>query len=313
MDRNALAELLQALESRRDAEERRREERYTALIERKDSPEQELEDDEGWKSFVRSLAAELCPGCGAYGHTLAICPTQYEEEKLAPRRGECERPAPRQGERERPAPRRGERERPAPERLLSPPPWKDMHLPRQTTSLSSEGIIYFLGIWDWLEESERDFEEAFPVVINLLQARDGERWKAWEQQHHPASLPDIAAMVLRYLAEDIKRVPPFPGPQKGEASLQSPVSGWEEPERPMPEWEEHEHPTPEWEEPERPTPEWVEPKHPTPEWEEPERPTPEDQLIFLPGASAHTTAAMLAPGVNHSAASPAHQHDNRVD
>ncbi|MGH0159730.1 UNVERIFIED_CONTAM: hypothetical protein FKN15_038272 [Acipenser sinensis] len=34
MDRNALAELLQALESRRDAEERRREERYTALIER---------------------------------------------------------------------------------------------------------------------------------------------------------------------------------------------------------------------------------------------------------------------------------------
>ncbi|MGH0120572.1 UNVERIFIED_CONTAM: hypothetical protein FKN15_009359 [Acipenser sinensis] len=36
MDRNALAELLQALESRRDAEERRREERYTALIERTD-------------------------------------------------------------------------------------------------------------------------------------------------------------------------------------------------------------------------------------------------------------------------------------
>ncbi|MGH0129923.1 UNVERIFIED_CONTAM: hypothetical protein FKN15_042842 [Acipenser sinensis] len=37
MDRNALAELLQALESRRDAEERRREERYTALIERWES------------------------------------------------------------------------------------------------------------------------------------------------------------------------------------------------------------------------------------------------------------------------------------
>ncbi|MGH0157432.1 UNVERIFIED_CONTAM: hypothetical protein FKN15_055931 [Acipenser sinensis] len=39
MDRNALAELLQALESRRDAEERRREERYTALIERPAPPE----------------------------------------------------------------------------------------------------------------------------------------------------------------------------------------------------------------------------------------------------------------------------------
>ncbi|MGH0144507.1 UNVERIFIED_CONTAM: hypothetical protein FKN15_048306 [Acipenser sinensis] len=40
MDRNALAELLQALESRRDAEERRREERYTALIERTRSVDQ---------------------------------------------------------------------------------------------------------------------------------------------------------------------------------------------------------------------------------------------------------------------------------
>ncbi|MGH0174849.1 UNVERIFIED_CONTAM: hypothetical protein FKN15_068740 [Acipenser sinensis] len=212
----------------------------------KDSPEQELEDDEDLKSFMRSLAAELCPGCGAYGHTLAICPTQYEEEE--------EELAPRRGEHKRPAPRRGKHERPAPERLLSPPPWEDMHPPRRTTFLSSEGI------WDWLEESERDFEEAFPMVINLLRARDGERWKAWEQQHHPASLPDIAAMVLRYLAEDIKSVPPFPGPQKGEASLQSPAPGWEGPERPAPEWEEPERPTPEREEPERPTPEREEPE-----------------------------------------------------
>ncbi|MGH0183123.1 UNVERIFIED_CONTAM: hypothetical protein FKN15_011053 [Acipenser sinensis] len=36
-------------------------------------------------------------------------------------------------------------------------------------------------------------------------------------------------------------------------------------------------------------------------------------LFCLPGASAHTTAAMLAPGINHSALSPAHQHDNRLD
>ncbi|MGH0156502.1 UNVERIFIED_CONTAM: hypothetical protein FKN15_060007 [Acipenser sinensis] len=34
MDRNVLEELLEALESRQDAEERRREERYNALIER---------------------------------------------------------------------------------------------------------------------------------------------------------------------------------------------------------------------------------------------------------------------------------------
>ncbi|MGH0124193.1 UNVERIFIED_CONTAM: hypothetical protein FKN15_054116 [Acipenser sinensis] len=99
----------------------------------KDSPEQELEDDEELKSFVRSLAVELCPGCGAYGHTLAICPTQYEEE-------EEEELAPRWGEHKRPAPRWGKHERPAPERLLSPPLWEDMHPPRQTTFLSSEGI-----------------------------------------------------------------------------------------------------------------------------------------------------------------------------
>ncbi|MGH0128881.1 UNVERIFIED_CONTAM: hypothetical protein FKN15_036318 [Acipenser sinensis] len=43
---------------------------------------------------------ELCPGCGAYGHTLAICPTQYEEV-------EHEHPAHRRGEREHPAPRGG--------------------------------------------------------------------------------------------------------------------------------------------------------------------------------------------------------------
>ncbi|MGH0147571.1 UNVERIFIED_CONTAM: hypothetical protein FKN15_040097 [Acipenser sinensis] len=43
MDRNALAELLQALESRRDAEERRREERYTALIERSTKHDPELQ------------------------------------------------------------------------------------------------------------------------------------------------------------------------------------------------------------------------------------------------------------------------------
>ncbi|MGH0132170.1 UNVERIFIED_CONTAM: hypothetical protein FKN15_016486 [Acipenser sinensis] len=38
------------------------------------------EEDDSWELFLKGLAAELCPGCGAYGHTVAICPTQYEEE-----------------------------------------------------------------------------------------------------------------------------------------------------------------------------------------------------------------------------------------
>ncbi|MGH0130865.1 UNVERIFIED_CONTAM: hypothetical protein FKN15_043887 [Acipenser sinensis] len=40
------------------------------------------EEDGSWELFLKGLAAELCPGCGAYGHAVAICPTQYEEEEL---------------------------------------------------------------------------------------------------------------------------------------------------------------------------------------------------------------------------------------
>ncbi|MGH0129071.1 UNVERIFIED_CONTAM: hypothetical protein FKN15_015670 [Acipenser sinensis] len=215
--------------------------------------QQEEVGDDRWEAVARRLAAELCPGCGEYGHTVAICPSQYREEPERPVR-------------------------------------EDLHPPKRTNALSSEGV------WDWLVEPGRDYEEALPAVINLLWARDGERWETWEQQHHPASLPDIAAMVLNYLAADMRGVPPSPG-KKGEAPLPSlapegeepplpspatkgeeperPTPEWEEPERPTPEWEEPERPTPEWEEPERPTPEWEEPERPTPEWEEPERPTPE--------------------------------------
>ncbi|MGH0138715.1 UNVERIFIED_CONTAM: hypothetical protein FKN15_067625 [Acipenser sinensis] len=55
------------------------------------------QQEEVWEVFLKNLAVELCPGCEAYGHTLAICPMQYEEEELAPRRGDHERPAPRRG------------------------------------------------------------------------------------------------------------------------------------------------------------------------------------------------------------------------
>ncbi|MGH0123716.1 UNVERIFIED_CONTAM: hypothetical protein FKN15_019419 [Acipenser sinensis] len=39
------------------------------------------EEDGSWELFLKGFAAELCPGCGAYGHTVAICPNQYEEEE----------------------------------------------------------------------------------------------------------------------------------------------------------------------------------------------------------------------------------------
>ncbi|MGH0114534.1 UNVERIFIED_CONTAM: hypothetical protein FKN15_020445 [Acipenser sinensis] len=89
-----------------------------------------------------------------------------------------------------------------------------LHPPRRTGPLSSEGI------WDWLAEPEREIVEALPAGMNLLWARDGESWEAWEQQHHPPSLPDIAAMVLNYLAANMGGAPlPCPAPEGEEPSL----------------------------------------------------------------------------------------------
>ncbi|MGH0116221.1 UNVERIFIED_CONTAM: hypothetical protein FKN15_000148 [Acipenser sinensis] len=141
-----------------------------------------------------------------------------------------------------------------------PPPWQekeeperparvreDLHPPKRTSALSSEGV------WDWLVEPGIDYEEALPVVINLLWARDGERWETWEQQHHPASLPDL---VLNYLAADMGGVPPSPG-KKGEAPLPSPAPKGEEPPLPSP--------APKGEEPSLPSPEEeAPPRYPEP-------------------------------------------------
>ncbi|MGH0148883.1 UNVERIFIED_CONTAM: hypothetical protein FKN15_049130 [Acipenser sinensis] len=74
------------------------------------------------------------------------------------------------------------------------------------------------------------------VGCGIAWARDGERWEAWEQQHHPASLPDIAAMVLNYLAADMGEtlLLPSPAPKGEEPSLPSPAPKGEEPSLPSP-------------------------------------------------------------------------------
>ncbi|MGH0132630.1 UNVERIFIED_CONTAM: hypothetical protein FKN15_058541 [Acipenser sinensis] len=56
-------------------------------------------------------------------------------------------------------------------------------------------------------------------VIDLLWARDGEQWEAWEQQHRPVSLLDIAAMVFNNLAADMGGAPPSPVPSGGATSI----------------------------------------------------------------------------------------------
>ncbi|MGH0174443.1 UNVERIFIED_CONTAM: hypothetical protein FKN15_068300 [Acipenser sinensis] len=117
-----------------------------------------------------------------------------------------------------------------------PPPWQerkeperparvreDPHPQRRKNPVSSEGI------WD------RDIMVALPAVINLLWARDGECWEAWEQKQHSASLPDIAAMVLNYLAADMGGAPLlFPTPKGEEPSLPSPMPEGDEPLLPSP-------------------------------------------------------------------------------
>ncbi|MGH0176402.1 UNVERIFIED_CONTAM: hypothetical protein FKN15_072693 [Acipenser sinensis] len=114
MDRNALAELLQVLESRRDAEERRREECYTALIEpgerdwasggnqregrewtdrprptarQAQAEEEETADSHAAPPWISDLAAlirtvstqaphtRLCWNCGKPGHLQRRCPS----------------------------------------------------------------------------------------------------------------------------------------------------------------------------------------------------------------------------------------------
>ncbi|MGH0137178.1 UNVERIFIED_CONTAM: hypothetical protein FKN15_007235 [Acipenser sinensis] len=113
-----------------------------------------------------------------------------------------------------------------------PPPWqkrkepkhsarvrKDPHPPRRKNPVSSEGI------WDWLAEPERDIMVALPAVINLLWARDGERWEAWEQKHHPASLPDIAAMVLKCIHRPEGGSPRIHRPEGGSPRIHRPEGG----------------------------------------------------------------------------------------
>ncbi|MGH0187647.1 UNVERIFIED_CONTAM: hypothetical protein FKN15_025968 [Acipenser sinensis] len=96
-----------------------RKRRGRGKLQQQQQPQQQQEDDDGWDVYIVNLVVELCPGCGAYGPTLAICPTQYEggeSKHPAPRGGEHEHPAPRGGEHMHPAPRRGEPVHPVPRR-----------------------------------------------------------------------------------------------------------------------------------------------------------------------------------------------------
>ncbi|MBN3287517.1 UB2Q2 enzyme, partial [Polyodon spathula] len=62
--------------------------------------------------FFEEPRIGLCPGCGAYGHLVAICPKQYEGEELPSREPEREEPPSPEPEREEPPSPKPEREDP---------------------------------------------------------------------------------------------------------------------------------------------------------------------------------------------------------
>ncbi|MGH0150371.1 UNVERIFIED_CONTAM: hypothetical protein FKN15_020493 [Acipenser sinensis] len=106
-------------------------------------------------------------------------------------------------------------------------------------------------IWEWLMDAEGDLCSDLPLAIDALWYRDGEQWEAWERQHHPASLHETTAMVLRYLAQDMAEIPAFqvpewvPSCEPEGVELPSTEPEGEEPMLRSPEREEEELPSPE--------------------------------------------------------------------
>ncbi|MGH0139017.1 UNVERIFIED_CONTAM: hypothetical protein FKN15_068179 [Acipenser sinensis] len=123
--------------------------------------------------------------------------------------------------------------------LVSPPPppseGKEQELPlhphRQLVH-SSEGI------WDWLAEPERDIVEALPAVINLLWARDGERWRraagAASVSATPKTKLPLSPPPPGGEQQELPLSPPPPGGEQQELPLSPPPPGAEQQELPLP-------------------------------------------------------------------------------
>ncbi|MGH0120809.1 UNVERIFIED_CONTAM: hypothetical protein FKN15_065145 [Acipenser sinensis] len=143
-----------------EEEEERSEERGRMRGERRKSCRRQQKQ---WQQLPPRVVVvdEWCPGCGEFGHTVAICPTQYQREEWMTQmvdwvyqeregrerkvrrrqRGnmdleweEPERPAPKRGESVRQQPKKGKAEGPQPRYLPAegefllvtpPPPWED--------------------------------------------------------------------------------------------------------------------------------------------------------------------------------------------
>ncbi|MGH0114453.1 UNVERIFIED_CONTAM: hypothetical protein FKN15_017753 [Acipenser sinensis] len=61
---------------------------------------------------------------------------------------------------------------------------------------------------DGLIDPDEVLHYDLPRVIHKPWHRDGEPWEAWEEQCHPVSFQEVAAMMLSYLVEDMGGAPP---------------------------------------------------------------------------------------------------------
>ncbi|RXM36939.1 hypothetical protein EOD39_3254 [Acipenser ruthenus] len=107
------------------------------------------------------LVDEECSGCSKFGHTVAICPSQYQGEVLAARMSQNK------------APQRTQKEPSGEE----PPA---LVLPEQITSRE---------IWYWLVDLDGDMKRDLPVAINVLWARDRKTVRSLGEAAPPRVLP----------------------------------------------------------------------------------------------------------------------------
>ncbi|RXM96933.1 hypothetical protein EOD39_15057 [Acipenser ruthenus] len=146
-------------------------------------------------------------------------PMHMREEPEHPThmRGEHNRPTHMTGKHDRPTNMREEPERPAPTREEPERPTHMRGKHDHPTHMRGkyDRPTASEEIWDWLMDPKGNIEEALSMEVDLLWARDGEQWEAWEQQHHPASLSDIAAVVINYLAAEIGMPPQVRFPSGG--------------------------------------------------------------------------------------------------
>ncbi|MGH0157296.1 UNVERIFIED_CONTAM: hypothetical protein FKN15_043986 [Acipenser sinensis] len=127
-----------------------------------------------------------CFAVGEVGHVSSDChpPTPGGRGGCPSRASEAPGPKRREGRSSQPR-KKGKK----PVQALAPPRGEPEHPVSTKEKYEGPGSSK-----DWPADPEGRMNRDLSGVIDLMWARDGERWEAWEQQHHPASLLEIAAM-----------------------------------------------------------------------------------------------------------------------